>query len=346
MADPFKQMSSARKSSKGTSDSGTDKREVGAFLIMLFVAIIALATLYFMGLLSNLLLLAGITIILGLVYVQSPDFVIQLNEYQRAILFRRGKFLRVADPGWVVLVPFVDEAVVKDLRVKTVDITPQEVVTKDNIKLNLDAVIFLKIEDPKAAVLNVESPQKAAADYVKAHLRDVVGEMSLADAISNIAQVNKKLEKGLKKVGSEWGVKVEKVEIQELVLPPSVMKAMHEKREAEEHKEAKKREAEAKEYHISRVKNAAENLSDPALQYLYLQALEEVGRGKSSKIIFPIELTHLAERLGRKSNTEGIEEQLKEKYKDMILDQMRKGEENPEEKALKKVEKEEEEKEE
>ncbi len=342
MADPFKEMSSARKSSKGSSNSGTEKKEVGVFLLMLFIAVAALAVLYLTGYLGNLLLLIGILIILGLVYLQSPNFVIQLNEYQRAVIFRRGKFLRVADPGWVVLIPFVDDAVVEDLRVKTVDITPQEVVTTDNIKLNIDAVIFMKIENPKAAVLNVENCQKAAADYVKAHLRDVVGEMTLADAISNIAQVNKKLEKGLERVGGEWGVKVEKVEIQELVLPPSVMKAMHEKREAEEHKEAKKRDAEAKEYRISRVKKAAKNLSDPALRYLYLQALEEVGRGRSSKIIFPIELTHLAERLGKKSDTKGIEEQLKGKYKDMLLDQVKKGEENPEEKALKKVKKKEE----
>jgi len=181
-------------------------REVGVFLFIIAIIIIALVVLYIYNLLAPSMFLLGILVILAIVYTRSPPLVIQLNEYERAVILRYGKFHKVAGPGWVFLIPFIDEPYIVDLRVTTVDIAPQEVVTKDNIKLKIDAITFIKIVDPKAAVLNIENPKKAVTDYIRAHLRDVVGKMELEAVISQVNLINELLHRGLERISKDWGI--------------------------------------------------------------------------------------------------------------------------------------------
>lgn len=302
-------------------------REAGAFILFLILAFIALLAIYFLKLIDELILLIGVIIILAVLYFKSPGILIELPEYQRAVILRYGKFHRVAGPGWVFLIPFIDDPRIVDLRVFTSNIEPQKVITKDNIVLTVDAISFLKITDPKAAVINVEEPALAVKAYVEAHLRDIIGKMELESVISQVDMINKLLQKGLEQISKDWGISVVKVEIQSIELPAEVRDAMHQRKAAEQQKYAAEELARAQAIRIDAVRDAAGKLNDPALQYLYLQALEKIAEGRSSKIIFPIELTHLAERLsGRVGKSfKTTEEELREKYNELLLEKAREG---------------------
>ena len=192
----------------------------------------------------------------------------------------------------------------------------------------VDAVIYMKIKDPEAAVINIKDPIEAATTYVQAHLRDIVGKMELEAVISDIHVINELLRAGLSKVSSDWGVEVEKVEIQSIELPETVMAAMHDRKAAEQKKYATEELAKAQAIKIDAIRRAAGQLNDPAIQYLYLQALEKVAEGKSSKLIFPLELTHLASRLsGKMSDTqkEKFEDDLRHNYNEFMLEETREG---------------------
>lgn len=305
-------------------------KEVGTFLFIVVLAILALFAVFKLGYISELILLLGIIVVFFYVQSNIPPFIIELEQYERAVILRYGKFLRVGGPGWIFLVPFIDDARIVDLRIMTVDqeFTPQNVITKDNIKLVVDAVIYMKIVDPKAAVINIKDPIEAATTYVQAHLRDIIGKMELEAVISDIHVINELLRTGLSKVAHEWGVEVTKVEIQSIELPENVMKAMHDRKAAEQQKYATEELAKAQAIKIDAIRKAAGQLEDPAIQYLYLQALEKIAEGKSSKIIFPLELTHLAERLGSGMSPKQMnqfKQDMRENYNNFILDETREG---------------------
>ncbi len=305
-------------------------KEVGSFIVLIVSALVLLLIIYAVGLISDLLLLVGILVILFFIQSSVPPFIIELEQYERAVILRYGKFLRVAGPGWVMLVPFIDDARIVDMRVMVVDkeFTPQEVLTKDNILLKVDAIMYMRVTDPKAAVINVKDPIEAATTYVQAHLRDIVGKMELEAVISDIHIINELLRSGLAKVAHDWGVEVTKVEIQSIELPEKVVSAMHDRKAAEQQKFATEELAQAQAIKIDAIRKAAGQLEDPALQYLYLEALKKVAEGRSSKIIFPLELTHLADRLssgmprGQKHEVKG---DLREKYDELLLDETREG---------------------
>ncbi len=275
----------------------TDHRDAVAFLLALTVGIIILIALFIGGIIDQLLFVIGFVALLLLVYARSPKFVIEIREYERAVVFRLGKLKGVYGPGWVTIVPFIDEPVIVDVRVQTVDVPKQDVITKSGIKLKIDAIIYLRVRDPVKAVISVRDYRTASVSYVVAHLRDVVGKMTMEEVVSSIDIVNKDLKRGLGEVAKEWGIDVEKVEIKEVELPKEVQESMHKKRSAEELKLAAKEEAEANAIRIDAIRRAAGNLSQPAIEYLYLEALKKMAEGRSSKIIFPIELTKLAERI-------------------------------------------------
>lgn len=304
--------------------------EVGVFMLLIAIAIVAVIAAFALKLIDEVMLLVGMLAVLLFVYTKSPPLVVELKEYQRAVILRYGKFLKVAEPGWLFLLPFVDEPHVVDMRVITVDeeFTPQEVITKDNIKIVIDAVIFLKISDPKAAVLNVADPVDAVRAYVTAHLRDVIGGLNLSEVISDVGRINNELLSAINTISHEWGVQVVKVEIQSIELPEAVQKAMHAHKAAEEHKGAVEEEAKAQKARIIAIGEAAGQLNDPAMQYLYLEALKKVAEGRSAKIIFPLELTHLAERLSGKMalpDKEAMKSDLRKAYDEFILEEANEG---------------------
>jgi regulator of protease activity HflC (stomatin/prohibitin superfamily) len=305
-----------------TTPSRPKGSEVGVFVFMVVAAFVLLAAAWYFGAVSSLVALVGVLAVLLFIYSKSAGIVIEVEQYERAVILRYGKFNKVAGPGWVLLLPFIDEPHVVDLRVFTANIQPQRVITKDNIVITLDAIVFLQVTDPKAAVLNITDPRQAAQDYIAAHLRDIVGKMELESVIGQIDLINRLLSRGLEKISKDWGISVVKTEIQRLELPEDVKQAMHDRKAAEQQKYAAEELAKAQAIKIDAVREAAGKLTDPALNYLYLQALEKVSEGRSSKIIFPIELTHLAERLSPRlgKSTEEVEDELREKYNELLLE--------------------------
>ena len=282
---------------KGEPIEPRETKDVYGFFIILIVGIVALIILWAMGTISNLIFLIGLLLLLALVYVKSPPFIIEVKAYEKAVIFRMGKLKGIYGPGWHFLVPFIDEPVIVDLRVRTIDVPKQEVITKDEIEVTIDAIIYYRVVDVKRAIVEVRDYKEAAVSVVYAHLRDVVGKLLLSELLSNIDKVNKLIEKEIKSVAGEWGISVDRVEIKEVKIPDKVIKAMHEKKAAAELKKAAEQQALAEAIKIDAVREAAGKLNEPALQFLYLEALKKVAEGKSSKILFPVELSKMAERI-------------------------------------------------
>ncbi len=299
-----------------------DQKQVAIFMLFIAVLVVAVLSVLLLNQVQQILVLGAVIAVLAVVYWFSPTFVVQLKEFERGVVFRMGKYERMIGPGWHFLIPFIETCTTVDLRIRTVDIKPQKVVTKDNIELTVDAILYLKVEDPVKAIVNVKDYEHSAVSYIQAHLRDVIGRMTMAEVLSNINEINKRLSEGIKEVDDEWGVAVQQVEIQSVDLPDIVVKAMHEKKAAEEQKLATKERAEASKMEIDAVREAAGKLSDPALQYLYLQSLQKIADGRSNKIIFPLELSRLAEGFASKlgMNYSKAQEKIRDRYEDLIAE--------------------------
>ncbi len=297
-----------------------DRRDVYIFLFILIIGFFVLLGLFYLTLIGNLGFLIGLLVLLGILYFITPPFIVEVKEYERAVVFRLGRFVKILGPGLHILTPFTDEAVVVDMRVQTIDVPKQKVVTKDEIEITIDAIIYYKVVDVKKAIIDVRDYREAAVSATYAHLRDIIGKMSLSEVLSNIDRINKLVYHGLKPMAEEWGVSVDKVEIKEVYLPDEVINAMHRKKAAEELKKAAEQEALANAIRIDAVREAAGKLNEPALQYLYLEALKKVAEGRSSKILFPVELSKMAERIagvtGKDYKT--VESDLKKQFREFV----------------------------
>ena len=232
------------------------------------------------------------------------DFILMLKDYERSVIFRFGKVHRVGGPGWCLILPGIEESNRVDLRVQTVDIPRQDVVTKDKIELNIDAVIYLAVKRDKQSVINsivaVRDYGTAATDYAIATLRDVMGGMDLSEVLVNIEGINRQLKEMLEKISEGWGVSVDAVQIKDINIPKTVIEAMHAEKAAEQEKLARMQRAKAQQAEIDAVKESAAGLSENALSYYYIRALEKMAEGQSTKFIFPMELSGLASALSGK----------------------------------------------
>jgi regulator of protease activity HflC (stomatin/prohibitin superfamily) len=311
------------------------EKQAALFLTLVAFVIITLAAAYVLNALTLLTVLVVVLIFLLVTYTQVHTFFVQLREYERAVVFHLGKFDKVIGPGWFFLIPFVQTYVKVDLRTKTIDIRAQEVITNDNIKIKADAIIYMKVKDPKAAILNVDDYERAATTFIQASLREVLGKMPLATVIAMVDVVNKRLAERLKRVSVDWGINIDSVELQDIQLPEVVQTAMHERKTAEQKKLAAIEIAEGRKITINAIQEAAGKLTDSSLQYLYLQALEKIAEGKSNKIIFPLELSKLAAGISSKlgESFPKAQHELVGKYeklrkrgmkKDRIIDELRK----------------------
>jgi len=241
--------------------------------------------------------------------IRQYDFLLTLKEYERAVIFTLGRVTRVGGPGWTFIIPVIQSYVLVDLRTQTIDIPPQEVITTDKIKLQIDAVIYLYVDKTKNSVINsvieIDNYVTASRLYVRSTIRDVVGSMDLSSVISNIALLNAEVKRKLEEVAIQWGVKIEAVEITNVTIPEEVLSAMHEQKAAEQRKLAKFEDAEGKKYEIEAIKAASDSLSDKTIAYYYINALEKMADGKSTKIIFPMELSRFAESLSERVGKKG-----------------------------------------
>ena len=220
-------------------------------------------------------------------------FVRVLREYERAVMFRFGRLLDPPrGPGLVWKIPVVDQLVKVDLRTITLNVPPQEVITKDNVPVRVNAVAYFRIVDPKAAIVQIENFMVATSQIAQTTLRSVLGQHVLDELLSEREKINAILQGIIDESTAPWGVKVSIVEVKDVEIPSSMQRAMARQAEAERERRAKIINAEGEFQAAERLKEAAGVMSEQpvSLQLRYLQTLLELGSSPSTTIVFPVDL--------------------------------------------------------
>ncbi len=213
-----------------------------------------------------------------------------LNEYERGVIFRLGRLISSKGPGIIFLIPLVDKLQRMSLRLVTLDVPPQDVITRDNVSLKVNAVVYYRIMDPNKAVVEVADYAYATSQLAQTTLRSVCGQAELDELLAERDKIGIRLQEILDKDTDPWGIKVSKVEIKHIDLPPEMQRAMAKQAEAEREKRAKVIHAEGEYQASQKLSEAAAIISkDPtALQLRYLQTLTEIATEKNSTTLFPI----------------------------------------------------------
>jgi regulator of protease activity HflC (stomatin/prohibitin superfamily) len=216
-------------------------------------------------------------------------FVRILREYERGVVFRLGRLLDPKGPGVAFLIPIVDRIVKVDLRTITLNIPPQEVITKDNVPARVNAVAYFRIVDPKAAIVQVENFIVATSQIAQTTLRSVLGQHTLDELLSEREKINAILQGIIDEQTAPWGIKVSVVEVKDVEIPAEMQRAMARQAEAERERRAKIINAEGEYQASERLKDAALVIEGHpvALQLRYLQTLLELGGSLSTTIVFP-----------------------------------------------------------
>ncbi|HEX9380702.1 MAG TPA: slipin family protein [Gaiellaceae bacterium] len=212
------------------------------------------------------------------------------REYERGIIFRLGRLLpQPKGPGLFILIPVVDRMVKVDLRTITLTVPPQEVITKDNVPVRVNAVAYFRIVDPKAAIVQIENFMVATSQIAQTTLRSVLGQHVLDELLSEREKINSILQSIIDESTAPWGIKVSIVEVKDVEIPSGMQRAMARQAEAERERRAKVINAEGEFQASERLKDAALVIEKHpiALQLRYLQTLLEIGGANSSTIIFP-----------------------------------------------------------
>ncbi len=215
-----------------------------------------------------------------------------LNEYERGVVFRLGRFIGVKGPGLVILLPFIDTMQKVSLRLVALDVPSQDVITKDNVSIKVNAVVYFKVIHPDKAVLEIEDYFYATSQIAQTTLRSVLGEVELDEILANREKLNLKLQSIIDKQTENWGVKVSAVEIKHVDLPEEMRRAMARQAEAERERRAKVISAEGEYQAAQRLREAADILAQNpiTIQLRYLQTLIEISSEKTTTIAFPIPL--------------------------------------------------------
>ena len=212
------------------------------------------------------------------------------REYERGIVFRLGRLLpQPKGPGLFFLIPIVDRMVKLDLRTITLNVPPQEVITRDNVPVRVNAVAYFRIVEPKAAIVNIENFMVATSQISQTTLRSVLGQHQLDELLSEREKINAILQEIIDEATSPWGIKVSIVEVKDVEIPAGMQRAMARQAEAERERRAKIINAEGEYQAAERLKDASLVIEDHpvALQLRYLQTLLELGSSQSTTIVFP-----------------------------------------------------------
>ena len=221
-----------------------------------------------------------------------PQGIRILREYERGVIFRLGKLHRqgAKGPGLILLIPGIDRMVKMDLRVVTIDVAKQEVMTRDNVPATVDAVIYFRVIDPVAAVIKVENFWKATSLIAQTTLRSVLGQAPLDDLLSQRDVINQKLQEIIDRQTDPWGIKVTAVEVREVALPDSMKRAMAKQAEAERERRAKIVNAEGEYQAAEKMVQAAALISHQpiALQLRFLQTMREISSEHNTTTFLPV----------------------------------------------------------
>jgi len=232
----------------------------------------------------------GVFVLFIVAAILLPQAIRILREYERGVIFRLGKLLGAKGPGLIFLIPVVDRIVKIDLRVVTIDVPKQEVMTRDNVPATVDAVVYFRVVDPNAAVVKVEDYWKATSLIAQTTLRSVLGQSPLDDQLSQRDVINLKLQEIIDKQTEPWGVKVTSVEVKEVALPDSMKRAMAKQAEAERERRAKVVNAEGEFQAAEKMVQAAAMIAkEPiALQLRYLQTMREMASEHNTTTFLPL----------------------------------------------------------
>jgi len=229
--------------------------------------------------------LIPIILIVALIY----NSIKILMEYERGVIFFLGKFQTVKGPGLIIVWPVVQKMIRVNLQTVTMEVPSQDVITRDNVSVKVNAVIFFRVVDPQHAILAVQDYLYSSSQIAQTTLRSVLGQSQLDELLSKREEINVELQRIIDQQTEPWGVKVSAVEVKNVDLPPEMLRAIAKQAEAERERRAKVIHAQGEFEASQKLSEAATILSNPtALQLRYLQTLVEVGAEKNSTIIFPI----------------------------------------------------------
>ena len=213
-----------------------------------------------------------------------------LNEYERGVIFRLGRLIPTKGPGIIFIIPVIDKLVRISLRLVTFDVPPQDVITKDNVSIKVNAVIYYRVMDANKSIVEVENYSYATSQLAQTTLRSVCGQAELDELLAEREKISVHLQEILDKETDPWGIKVSKVEIKHIDLPPEMQRAMAKQAEAERERRAKVIHADGEFQASQKLSEAAVIISkdSTALQLRYLQTLSEIATEKNSTMLFPI----------------------------------------------------------
>jgi len=213
-----------------------------------------------------------------------------LNEYERGVIFRLGRVIAAKGPGLIILIPVVDKMVKVSLRLVAMDVDPQDVITRDNVSVKVNAVIYFRVMDPVNSVVEVENYMYATSQLAQTTLRSVCGQAELDQLLSEREHINSQLQEILDTHTDPWGIKVSTVEVKHIDLPTEMQRAMAKQAEAERERRAKVINAEGEFQAAQKLADAATIIRDHpmALQLRYLQTLREISAENNSTTLFPI----------------------------------------------------------
>lgn len=213
-----------------------------------------------------------------------------VNEYERGVIFRLGRLVGAKGPGLFFIIPFIDRMVKVDLRVITLDVPPQDIITKDNVTVRVNAVVYFRVVDPEASVVRVLDFIKATSQISQTTLRNVLGQSELDELLAERERLNQRLQSVIDLHTDPWGIKVSTVELKDVELPETMRRSMAAQAEAERDRRAKIIHAEGEYQAAEKLKDAALVLASApaALQLRYLQTLTEIASEKNSTIMFPL----------------------------------------------------------
>lgn len=213
-----------------------------------------------------------------------------VQEYERGVIFRLGRLVGAKGPGLFIILPIVDRMVKLDLRVFTLDVPSQEIITRDNVTVKVDAVIYFRVVNPEDAVVKVENYFRATALIAQTTLRSTIGQSDLDDLLSKREEINQSLQIGIDEATEPWGVKVSMVEVRDVLLAPEMVRIIARQAEAERDRRAKIIHAEGEFQAAERLSEAGRIIaaSPGTLQLRYLQTLTEIATEGTNTVVFPI----------------------------------------------------------
>jgi regulator of protease activity HflC (stomatin/prohibitin superfamily) len=215
-------------------------------------------------------------------------FVKKYDEYQRAIIFRFGKFHRVAGPGWAIVLPFFEKEFAKvDVRTHMLNFEIDTAFTSDDLRLSITGTTYYQVSNPNKAVLQIDNYLIALKNLIVSETRNVIGSMNMRELFSKLEKLNDLVADAVRHEVWKWGIDISTMQVRDVRPPAEIAIAMQQKEIEAQQLQAKRFEAEARKVMIEAIGSAANNLSDKAVMYFYIKALEELGKGQATKIIFP-----------------------------------------------------------